>query len=215
MPLPPEEPYDAFLLRTGCTKQVSALVGSATCHCGAPQDLMTLPAALPSPFPTYERPVQTPRDPSPAPHLCMPLSGRFFVPPPQAWSWPGRGSAFLDLNMHLYQPVPPRPDAGAASDAFLSSVGRVPTPHPQQLTISSTDQTPSSYPLRLARFFSATSSIASTINGTCLLPVPARSDFWQRLCHPENLRLSVQVCFPISLFRFRECNMVGIYTLGN
>ena len=72
---------------------------------------------------------------------------------PQAWSWPGRGSAVADLSRHLLQPVPRRPVAGAALDAFLSAVGRLPTPHPHQLTMGSAVQTPSSYPLRLAGFF--------------------------------------------------------------
>ena len=103
---------------------------------------MTLPASLPQPFSTYEGPVLTPRDPSSAPRLRMFLPGRCYVPPLQPWSWPGWGSAFPDLNMHLYQSVPPRPGTGAASDAFLSSVGRPHTPHPQQLMTDSTDQTP-------------------------------------------------------------------------
>ena len=139
VPPPPEGLYDAFLLRTGRTKQDSASLVLKPATAVLPQDLVMLPAALPRPFPTYEGPAQTPKDPSPAPRLRMPLPGHFYAPPPQAWSSPGRGSAVPDRNMHLYQPVPPHPDTGAASDAFLSSVGRLPTPHPQQLTTGSTD----------------------------------------------------------------------------
>ena len=118
VPPPPEGPYDVFLLRTGRTKQDSALLVLKPATAVLPQDLVTLPAALPRPFPTYEGPVQTPKDPSPAPRLRMPLPGRFYAPPPQAWSSPGRVSAVPDLNMHLYQPVTPCPDAGAASCTF-------------------------------------------------------------------------------------------------
>ena len=155
VPPPPEGPYDAFLLCTGRLKQDSAALVLQPAATVPPQDLMTLPAALPRPFLTFKGPVLTPRDPSPAPRLCMLLPGRSYVPPPQAWSWPGRGSAVPDLNRHLLQPVPPRPDAGAASNAFLSTVGRPPTPHPHQLTTGSVVQTPPSYPPALGRIFSS------------------------------------------------------------
>ena len=86
VPLPPVEPFDAFLLHTGRTKQDSASLVPQPATTAPPKDLVTLPAALP--FPTYEGPVQTSKDPSPAPRLCMPLPGRFYAPPPLAWSWP-------------------------------------------------------------------------------------------------------------------------------
>ena len=215
VPPPPEEPYDAFLLRTGCTKQDSASLVPQPATVVPPQDPVTLPAALPQLFATYEGPFQTLRDPFPAPRRCMPLPGRFYMPPPQAWPWPGQGSTVPDLNMHLYQPVPPRPDAGAASDTFLSSVGRPPTPHPQQLTMGSTDQTPSSpippphpnppppptpqpqppnphpptpTPHTHTHTHTHTRPSPSTISGTCILPLRARPSFWTSdSCSPLHL----------------------------
>ena len=85
VPLPPEEPHDAFLLRTGRTKQDSASLVLQPAAAVPPQNLVMLPAALPRQFPTYEEPIQTPRDPSAAPRLHRPLPGRFYVPPLQAW----------------------------------------------------------------------------------------------------------------------------------
>ena len=93
-PPPPEEPYDAFLLRTGCSKQDSATLVPQPAVAVPPQDFVTLPAALPRPFPTFEGPVLTPKDPSPASYLCMLLPGRWYVLPPQAWSWPDGAPPF-------------------------------------------------------------------------------------------------------------------------
>ena len=169
VPLPPEEPYVALLLRTGRTKQDSASLVPQPATMMPLQDLLKLPAALPRLFPTFKGPIQKPQ-------------GSFAcTTPAHVFSWSllcasstGLVMAVPDLNMLLYQPVPPRPDAGAASDAFLSSVGRLPT--------------------------------------TRLLPVTARSNFWEQPCDPGNPRLLAQVCFTTPLFRFCECNMVGIYT---
>ena len=122
-----------------------------------PQELVTLPTALPQSFPTFEGPVLAPRAPSSTPHMGMPLPGHCYVPPPQPWSWPGRGPAFQDLNLHLYQPVPVHPGTGAAAGPFLSTVSKPPAPHPQQLTRISTTQTPSSYSPALGRIFSSQS----------------------------------------------------------
>ena len=116
---------------------------------------MTLPTALPQPFPTFEGPVLPPRAPSSTPRTRMPLPGHCYVPPPQPWSWAGRGPAVPDLNLYLYQPVPPHLGTGAASDAFISSVGRPPTPHPQQLTTVSTIQTPLCYSPALGQIYSS------------------------------------------------------------
>ena len=103
VPLPPEEPTPHWTLQAGLCP-----IGSAACRCGAPSGPRHASAALPSPFPTYEVLALTPRYPSPAPHLCMPLPGRVYVPPPQAWSCPRRGCTILDLNRHLLQiHVPP------------------------------------------------------------------------------------------------------------
>ena len=122
-----------------------------------PQELVTLPIALPQSFPTFEGPVLAPRAPSSTPRMRMPLPGHCYVPPPQPWSWPGRGPAFQYLNLHLYQPVPVHPGTGAAAGPFLSTVSKPPAPHPQQLTRISTTQTPSSYSPALGRIFSSQS----------------------------------------------------------
>ena len=122
-----------------------------------PQELVTLPTALPQSFPTFEGPVLAPRAPSSTPDMPMPLPGHCYVPPPQPWSWPGRGPAFQDLNLHLYQPVPVHPGTGAAAGPFLSTVSKPPAPHPQQLTRISTTQTPSSYSPALGWIFSSQS----------------------------------------------------------
>ena len=101
VPLPPEEPYDAFLLCIGCSKQDCAASAPQPADAVPPQDLVTLPVALPQPFPTYEGLVLTLRDPSHAPRLRMLLPGRCYVRPPQAWSWPGWGSTGICFNLFL------------------------------------------------------------------------------------------------------------------
>ena len=160
VPLPPDEPYDSFLIRMGRTKRDSTSSAPQPAAAVPLQELVTLPAVLSQPFPTLKGPVMTPRAPSSTPSTCILLPGRCYVPPPQPWSWPGQ--AVLALNMHLCQQVPPPPGPGVTVDIFLSFVGGLPPPQPQQMTTVSTVQTPSSYSPTLSRIFSSSYPALST-----------------------------------------------------
>ena len=136
VPPPPEEPYNSYLLCTGCAKMDSVKMRPQSASAAPPQDSVTLPPfcqPLPWPFPTYKGSVNAPVGPRvdvPSTRLRMPLPRCFYSPAPPAWSWPGQGSSVPDLNLHLYSSVAPSPSPPPPSKGFLGSVGMSSTvPH--------------------------------------------------------------------------------------
>ena len=72
-PPPPDEPYDSFMVRMGHSKTVSTSSAPQPAAAAPLPELVTLPTALPQPFPTFEGPVMTPRVPFSTPRMRMPL----------------------------------------------------------------------------------------------------------------------------------------------
>ena len=152
VPTPPAELYEDFLQCSGCLPTVSASSGPQPSAVVMPTDLITLTSAFPRPFPTFQGPGQAPRAPVPTPGPRKILPDRCYVPPPDSWSWPSRGSVVPAFNPPLMAPVPPPTSAGA-STTFPGSVANPPGPLPAQLTPGPTVKNTLSYLPALGPFF--------------------------------------------------------------
>ena len=122
-PPPPDEPYELFLARVAC--QSLAPAGGTPRPAAAepvppPLPLTTVGLRLPTPFPRFEDTSWASIPQVQRPRIRMPLPASCYVPPPQPWTWSGRGPD-----------VPPLQVCGQAP--LLSSMGPVRFPGPSTL----------------------------------------------------------------------------------
>ena len=116
------------------------------------RDLVTLPSALPRPFPTFEGLELHPRAPVPAPGLGKLLPYHCCAPPPDPWTWPGPGPVVPTYPSPLVVPGLPPVHAGP-SRTFPDAVAG-----PLDLALlcwrkDLPPKAPFPIPLRLTRFF--------------------------------------------------------------
>ena len=130
VPPPPAEPYEDFLHRTGCLSTASTSSGLQPVTADVTMDLVTLPSALPRPFPTFVGLDQHPRAPAPMPGPGKFLPDRFYIPPPDPLAWPGRGPAVPAFPAPFVAPGLPPSHAGAPR-TFSVAVAN----HPGPLTV--------------------------------------------------------------------------------
>ena len=154
-PPPPDEPYELFLARVAC--QTLDPAGGTPRPAAAepvppPPPLSTVGLRLPTPFPRFEDTTWASIPQVPGPTIRMPLPASCYVPPPQPWTWSGRGPDVPPLQVRSQAPL-------------LSSMGPVRFPGPSTLaggpptegllppTSSSVSKNAASTPLRFRRFF--------------------------------------------------------------
>ena len=122
-PPPPDEPYELFLARVACQTLDPA---SGTPRPAAakpvppPPPLTTVGLRLPTPFPRFEDTTWASIPQVQGPRIRMPLPASCYVPPPQPWTWSGRGPDVPPLQVRSQAPL-------------LSSMGPVRFPGPSTL----------------------------------------------------------------------------------
>ena len=123
-PPPPDEPYELFLARVAC--QMSDPSGGPPRPAAAgpvqpPQQLPTVGLRLPTPFPRFEDTTWASIPQVQGPRICMTLpSSCYAPPPPQPWTWSGRGPDVPTLQVRSHAPL-------------LSSTGPIRFPGPTTL----------------------------------------------------------------------------------
>ena len=158
-PPPPDEPYELFLARVAC--QTLDPAGGTPRPAAAepvppPPPLSTVGLRLPTPFPRFEDTTWASIPQVQGPRIRMPLPASCYVPPPQPWTWSGRGPDVPPLQVRSQAPL-------------LSSMGPVrfpgpstlaggpptegPLPHLLPPTSSSVSKNAASPPLRFRGFF--------------------------------------------------------------
>ena len=133
VPPPPVEPYENFLRRAGRLSTASSSSAPQPAAVDVTRNLVTLPSALPRPFPTFEGLEQHPRAPVPAPGLGKLLPDNYYIPPPDPWKWPGPGPVVPTFPSHLVVPGMP-PVHARAPWAFPAAVARPHGPLPVLMT---------------------------------------------------------------------------------
>ena len=172
------------------------------------------------PFPTFEGPVRAPV----GPRFNVPPPGHYYMPPPMAWSWPGRGWAIPVMTIPLFSSVAHSLRHPTASSGFLDSVPftglHLPFQSPTPGRTSS-----ARVPWAVTRP-ALLRPVSSSQRSLYLLPEPLQisSKAWWA-CHPLGLlsrrqhflrkRLSSRSVSQSQFYRFHECNIVGIYKPGN
>ena len=122
-PPPPDEPYELFLARVAC--QMSDPSGGPPRPAAAgpvqtPQQLPTVGLRLPTPFPRFEDTTWASIPQVQGPRIRMPLPSSCYAPPPQPWTWSGRGPDVPTLQVRSHAPL-------------LSSTGPIRFPGPTTL----------------------------------------------------------------------------------
>ena len=122
-PPPPDEPYELFLARVAC--QTLDPAGGTPRPAAAepvppPPPLSTVGLRLPTPFPRFEDTTWASIPQVQGPKIRMPLPASCYVPPPQPWTWSGRGPDVPPLQVRSQAPL-------------LSSMGPVRFPGPSTL----------------------------------------------------------------------------------
>ena len=122
-PPPPDEPYELFLARVAC--QTLDPAGGTPRPAAAepvppPLPLTTVGLRLPTPFPRFEDTSWASIPQVQGPRIRMPLPASCYVPPPQPWTWSGRGPDVPSLQVRSQAPL-------------LSSMGPVRFPGPSTL----------------------------------------------------------------------------------
>ena len=122
-PPPPDEPYELFLARVAC--QTVDPAGGTPRPAAAepvppPPPLTTVGLRLPTPFPRFEDTTWASIPQVQGPRIRMPLPASCYVPPPQPWTWSGRGPDVPPLQVRSRAPL-------------LSSMGPVRFPGPSTL----------------------------------------------------------------------------------
>ena len=122
-PPPPDEPYELFLARVAC--QTLDPAGGTPRPAAAepvppPLPLTTVGLRLPTPFPRFEDTSWASIPQVEGPRIRMPLPASCYVPPPQPWTWSGRGPDVRPLQVRSQAPL-------------LSSMGPVRFPGPSTL----------------------------------------------------------------------------------
>ena len=122
-PPPPDEPYKLFLARVAC--QTLDPAGGTPWPATAepvppPLPLTTVGLRLPTPFPRFEDTSWASIPQVQGPRIRMPLPASCYVPPPQPWTWSGRGPDVPPLQVRSQAPL-------------LSSMGPVRFPGPSTL----------------------------------------------------------------------------------
>ena len=122
-PPPPDEPYQLFLARVAC--QTLDPAGGTPRPAAAepvppPPPLSTVGLRLPTPFPRFEDTTWASIPQVQGPRIRMPLPASCYVPPPQPWTWSGRGPDVPPLQVRSQAPL-------------LSSMGPVHFPGPSTL----------------------------------------------------------------------------------
>ena len=145
VPPPPVEPYENFLRRAGRLSTASSSSAPQPAAVDVTRDLVTLPSALPRPFPTFEGLEQHPRAPVPAPGLGKLLPDNCYVPPPDPWKWPGPGPVVPTFPSPLVVPGMPPVHTGAPW-AFPAAVARPHGPLPVLMTPGPSAKNTISYP---------------------------------------------------------------------
>ena len=107
-PPPPAEPYELFLARVAC-QMADPSGGSrrpaAAGHVPPPQQPSTVGLRLPTPFPRFEDTTWASIPPVQGPRIRMPLPSSCYVPPPQPWTWSGRGPDVPTLQVRSQAPL--------------------------------------------------------------------------------------------------------------
>ena len=122
-PPPPDEPYELFLARVAC--QTLDPAGGTPRPAAAepvqpPLPLTTVGLRLHTPFPRFEDTSGASIPLVQGPRIRMPLPASCYVPPPQPWTWSGRGPDVPPLQVRSQAPL-------------LSSMGPVRFPGPSTL----------------------------------------------------------------------------------
>ena len=122
-PPPPDEPYELFLASVAC--QTLDPAGGTPRPAAAepvppPPPLSTVGLRLPTPFPRFEDTTWASIPQVQGPRIRMPLPASCYVPPPQPWTWSGRGPDVTPLQVRSQAPP-------------LSSMGPVRFPGPSTL----------------------------------------------------------------------------------
>ena len=122
-PPPPDEPYELFLARVAC--QMADPSGGPPRPAAAgpvqpPQQLPTVGLRLPTPFPRFEDTTWASIPQVQGPRIRMPLPSSCYAPPPQPWTWSGRGPDVPTLQVRSHAPL-------------LSSTGPIRFPGPTTL----------------------------------------------------------------------------------
>ena len=107
-PPPPDEPYELFMARVAC--QTLDPAGGTPRPAAAepvppPPPLTTVGLRLPTPFPRFEDTSWASIPQVQGPRIRMPLPASCYVPPPQPWTWSGRGPDVPPLQVRSQAPL--------------------------------------------------------------------------------------------------------------
>ena len=123
-PPPPDEPYELFLARVACQTEDASGGSRRPAAVGPvppPQQPSTVGIRLPTPFPRFEDTAWASLPSVQGPRIRMPLPASCYVPPPQPWTWSGRGPHVPALQVRSPAPL-------------LSSTDPIRFPGPSTLT---------------------------------------------------------------------------------
>ena len=123
-PPPPDEPYELFLARVACQTEDASGGSRRPAAVGPvppPQQPSTVGIRLPTPFPRFEDTAWASLPSVQGPRIRMPLPASCYVPPPQPWTWSGRGPHVPALQVRSPAPL-------------LSSTDPIRFPGPSMLT---------------------------------------------------------------------------------
>ena len=123
-PPPPDEPYELFLARVACQTEDASGGSRRPAAVGPvppPQQPSTVGIRLPTPFPRFEDTAWASLPSVQGPRTRMPLPASCYVPPPQPWTWSGRGPHVPALQVRSPAPL-------------LSSTDPIRFPGPSMLT---------------------------------------------------------------------------------
>ena len=123
-PPPPDEPYELFLAHVACQTEDASGGSRRPAAVGPvppPQQPSTVGIRLPTPFPRFEDTAWASLPSVQGPRIRMPLPASCYVPPPQPWTWSGRGPHVPALQVRSPAPL-------------LSSTDPIRFPGPSMLT---------------------------------------------------------------------------------
>ena len=107
-PPPPDEPYELFLARVACQTEDASGGSRRPAAVGPvppPQQPSTVGIRLPTPFPRFEDTAWASLPSVQGPRIQMPLPASCYVPPPQPWTWSGRGPNVPALQVRSPAPL--------------------------------------------------------------------------------------------------------------
>ena len=107
-PPPPDEPYELFLARVACQSEDASGGSRRPAAVGPvppPQQPSTVGIRLPTPFPRFEDTAWASLPSVQGPRIRMPLPASCYVPPPQPWTWSGRGPHVPALQVRSPAPL--------------------------------------------------------------------------------------------------------------